>query len=584
MRIESITITNFCSCTNVTIPLNSFNPIIGYNNSGKSNILRAISWLLRKSVLQEHSFNDPSQSVFVEGLISDISLSILPANQQAQVARYVNQGKLNIRRRQDAPSVPAAQVRIEVRDYTTGEWVANPVGLDNALGVLFPDPLYIEAMDDAADDIGKFAAKNTIGLLLKYTVEQIHTNNAASLQTLLSDLQTLDSHLAGPKRLAELNSLETQASTEISEFFPGLGMHLDIQSPTLEELVKGATISLSDSGGHKRPFTSFGHGAQRTVQMALIKLLASQMNRRAADGATIVLLIDEPELYLHPQAIELLRDALETLSRGDFQVIFSTHSPLMLGNSHILNTSIIYRGTNDETLTRAKLSTATSVIAAHPHHASAVFSIQNSTYFLFSEKVLVVEGKTERMLLPEIYKAIANRSFSQDKTCIIEGQSSTSTRPITQILQSVGYTPKAVVDLDYIFKIAPSNGLIDATSQDFIDCKDWFTQNHTNLGFHLGPDGFPSRKGQDGTISNLNPEEAFERLALAMINQISNLCGILRSEGIWAWSKGAIESHLGIQKNDSARMAFITTMATSGDLNHATHPADLQAFVHWLQA
>ena len=584
MRIEPSTITNFCSCTTVTIPLNSFNPVIGYNNSGKSNILRAISWLLRKSVLQEHSFNDPTQPIFVEGTISNVSLAILPANQQQQVARFVSRGNLNIRRRQDAPGVPAAQVRIEVRDPATDEWVPNPVGLDNAIGVLFPDPLYIEAMDDAADDIGKFAAKNTIGLLLKYTVEQIRTNNAASLQTLLNDLQTLDSHLTGPRRLAELNSLENQASTEISEFFPGLGIHLDIQSPTLDELVKGATISLSDVGGHKRPFTSFGHGAQRTVQMALIKLLASQMNQRAANGATIVLLIDEPELYLHPQAIELLRDALETLSQGNFQVIFSTHSPLMLGNSHILNTSIIYRGANDETLTRTKLSTATSVIATHPHHASVVFSIQNSTYFLFSEKVLVVEGKTERMLLPEIYKTLSTRSISQDKTCIIEGSSSTSTWPITQVLQSVGYTPKAIVDLDYIFKIAPSNGLIDASTQDFIDCKNWFAQNHQNIGFHLGTDGFPSKRGPNGTISSTSPEQAFERMAQAMTNQVSNLCHILRNNGIWAWSKGAIESHLGIQKNDPARMAFISTMATTGDVIHATHPADLQAFVHWLQS
>ncbi|CAI8712982.1 putative ATP-dependent endonuclease of the OLD family [Pseudomonas sp. IT-P258] len=582
MRLEDVNIQNFCSCVSIAIPLNSYNPIIGYNNSGKSNILRAISWLLHKYVLSAHMFYNPEAPVIVEGRISSVNLSLLPTNQQAQVNRFILDGGLRFRRRQDSPNVPAAQVRIEVFDPATSEWTANPTGLDNALGVLFPDPLYIEAMDDSADDISRFAAKNTIGLLLKYTVEQIRTNNITAMETVLADLATLGAHLTGPGRLRELEVLETQAATEIAEFFPGIGMHLDIQPPTLDELIKGATISLSDGHGHQRPFTSYGHGAQRTVQMALIKLLASQMNQRNGQGSVTILLIDEPELYLHPQAIERLRESLEILSTQNFQVIFSTHSPLMLGNSHGLNTSIIYKNPAGETVTRTKLTTAANLISTHSHQANVIFSLQNSTYLLFSEKVLVVEGKTESMMLPSLYKTVTSRSLSQDKTCLIEGSSSSSTWPMMQVLRAVGFTPKAVVDLDYIFKVAPQNNLVNLTDPDYVACKNWFIANQATGGYHLGSDGFPTRKNATGQSVPVPPEEAFSNMAVAMQTEIANLVSQLRALGIWVWDKGAIEACLGIQKNDTARIAFINTMQTSQSVSHASHPSDLTQLISWI--
>ena len=69
MRLSEVVIQNFCSCEAVTVPLSDFNPIVGYNNSGKSNILRAINWLLKKSVLPSHMFNKADEAVIVEGVI-----------------------------------------------------------------------------------------------------------------------------------------------------------------------------------------------------------------------------------------------------------------------------------------------------------------------------------------------------------------------------------------------------------------------------------------------------------------------------------------------------------------------------------
>lgn len=584
MRIESVHIQNFCSCIDLSLSLNSFNPIIGYNNSGKSNILRAICWLLKKSVLPEESFNNPEEPVIVEGWISDVQISLLPENQRAQVERYLIGGALRFRRRQEIPNCSAREVLIEVFDAKGDRWAKNPTGLDNAIGVLFPDPLYIEAMDDAADDVGKYAARNTIGLLLKYTVEQIRSNNAQALQAAVTDIETLGLHLNGPTRIQELNTLESDASREVSDFFPGLGLHLQIQAPSIEDLIKGASISLSDGHGHQKPFSCFGHGSQRTVQMALIKLLASHLANKNAHGAVTLLMIDEPELYLHPQAIERLRESLEALSNGNFQIVFSTHSPLMIGSKNTLNTLIAHKCTVGGTKLREKLSSAADRFRHHEHHANVVFSLQHATYLLFSEGVIVVEGKTERMLIPEIYKTSTKRTMAQDGYCFIEGSGSAAIGPTMAILESVGFRPKAMADLDYLFKIAPSIGIFSTDDAAYLSCFQWFKDNHTQHNFCLGTDGFPSKKGAQGQLSPVKPEEAFALMARERADEVAYLAEIACARGIWIWRKGAIEEHLGIEKSDKDRLKFIAEAVATSDLAHAANPDDLHRFAAWLKA
>lgn len=583
MRLSEVVINNFCSCAGVTVPLSSFNPIVGYNNSGKSNILRAINWLLKKSVLSSHVFFDPSNEITVEGVVENVKLQLLPPNQQQAVNGYLNGGSLKFRRRQPFPNCSAAQVKIDVFDYTANTWVDNPVGLDNAIGVLFPEPLYIEAMEDAGEDVGKFGAKNTIGLLLKYVLARINANNAAAVDSMNAALVQVSDHLNGQNRMAELVAFETDATTAIASFFPGLALHLNFTPPNIDDLFKSLIITLSDTQGLPRPFTSFGHGAQRSAHMALIKLLADLTGGGAGNqGGTVVLLIDEPELYLHPQAVELLRESFLQLSNQNFQIVFSTHSPLLIGRAHALQALMIYKDQANKTVVRQKLSSAAAAFSAHQHHAEAIFSIQAATYLLFSERVLLVEGKTEQMVIPQIYQVARGHSYAHDKGCIVSGSSSSALVPMMSILRAVGFTPRALADLDFVFKTAPSAGLISATSAPFVACTNWFSANAASHGIFLDTANLPTKKGPNGAISAYSAAEAFELMAAAMPAEISQLIQSLRAQDIWVWPGGAIEAHLGIGKNDTDRVNFLNTAVQNGNLNHAASPQELLALANWM--
>jgi putative ATP-dependent endonuclease of OLD family len=583
MRLSEVTIKNFCSCYELTIPLTGFNPIVGYNNSGKSNILRAINWLLRKAVQPAHMFHAVDEPMWVAGTIENVNLALLPQNQQVAVAPFLMGGALKVRRIQPLPSCQPGQVKVEVFDPQVNNWSDNPAGLDTALAVLFPEPLYIEAMEDPGEDIGKFAAKNTIGLLLKQVLAKIHAQNGPAMAEMQGAISEVSAFLAGQRRMAELALFESEASKAIASFFPGLSLHLNFAMPSVEDIFKSSTVTLSDVKGSPRPISSLGHGAQRSAHMALITLLADMTSAPGGNpGGTIVLLIDEPELCLHPQAVELLRESLLLLSKRNFQVIFSTHSPLLVGHSHVLQTLVVYKGANNRTTARQKLQSAAAALHAHPVQAEAVFSLQAASHLLFAERVLLVEGKTEMMVVPPIYQVVLGRSYASEKGCLVSGSSSASLPPMMTILRAVGYTPKALADLDFAFKVAPHCGLIAPTNPDILACKAWFSQNAAALNVFLGNDGLPVKQGPQGVRSALKPAEVFAQMAQVMVAEVGRIVTALKEHGIWVWPCGAIEAHLGIEKTDAARVAFVNTAQLKGSVNHATSPQAIIDLVRWM--
>lgn len=74
--------------------------------------------------------------------------------------------------------------------------------------------------------------------------------------------------------------------------------------------------------------------------MALIRYLADIKSNGSGEGQRRLLLIEEPELFLHAQAVEQLRAALTKLFVGAYQVVFVTHSPMMVDRESIVETRI----------------------------------------------------------------------------------------------------------------------------------------------------------------------------------------------------------------------------------------------------
>ncbi|MGJ7027437.1 ATP-dependent nuclease [Petrimonas sulfuriphila] len=557
--LSEITIRNFKSIRNETFELSAFTPLVGYNNAGKSNMLEAIKWLLRKTALSDSSFHDNSLSVEMEGVISGITQAILdqlPENQRTSIQPFLIADSLSIKRVQPQPNVGVAQIRLLVKDPanigTANEWRANPTGLDQAIQALFPEPIHIGAMENAEEDVSKSKNTTTIGKLLAEIIGPIQTSYSTQVQTALDGIKDL-LDADGTSRAAELNAFDAAVNGKVESFFPGVNIKVHVPTPELKEVFSKGTIKVFENlNPAGRDVSALGHGAQRSIQMALVRHLADIKRDSGEQASNTILLIDEPELYLHPQAIEVLRDALKTLSTQGYQVIFSTHSPFMITSKDVGNTLLIRKNDTHGTHKRNSLRAAIpTVVTAAPSQLELIFSLSHSSNILFSERVILAEGTTENRLLPSIIQKVTTRTIGLHKTALVSMGGSGNTRKAMLVLNTMDIPTKAIVDLDFALKQGESDGFLLTGDTDVAAIKAHLAAIAPTHSISLNA-GWPTK----GTMSAADAFRLLARETAIQANLVS-LKSKMQAANIYVWTKGTIEDHLGgIPKNETGWANF----------------------------
>lgn len=567
--LSEITIRNFKSIRNETFELSAFTPLVGYNNAGKSNMLEAIKWLLRKTALSDSSFHDTALPVEMEGVISGITQAILdqlPENQRTSIQPFLFGDSISIKRVQPQPNVGVAQIRLLVKDPanigTANEWRANPTGLDQAIQALFPEPIHIGAMENAEEDVSKSKNTTTIGKLLAEIIGPIQTSYSTQVQTALDGIKDL-LDADGTSRAAELNAFDAAVNGKVESFFPGVNIKVHVPTPELKEVFSKGTIKVFENlNPAGRDVSALGHGAQRSIQMALVRHLADIKRDSGEQASNTILLIDEPELYLHPQAIEVLRDALKTLSTQGYQVIFSTHSPFMITSKDVGNTLLIRKNDTHGTHKRNSLRAAIpTVVTTAPSQLELIFSLSHSSNILFSERVILAEGTTENRLLPSIIQKVTTRTIGLHKTALVSMGGSGNTRKAMLVLNTMDIPTKAIVDLDFALKHGERDGFLTAGDADVAAIQAHLSSIAPTHAITLNA-GWP-------TNSSMSAADAFRLLAreAAIQANLISLKAKMQAAGIYVWTKGTIEDHLGgIPKNETGWANFNARLDTE-DLN-----------------
>ncbi|BAV11908.1 AAA family ATPase [Moraxella osloensis] len=91
-----------------------------------------------------------------------------------------------------------------------------------------------------------------------------------------------------------------------------------------------STSFVSTFNGNNIPLSSRGDGFRRITMMSYFEYLA-QSNKKN-DRQNIIFGFEEPETFLHPTAQLNLYEKLKNLSENGYQVLISTHSPVIVGN------------------------------------------------------------------------------------------------------------------------------------------------------------------------------------------------------------------------------------------------------------
>jgi predicted ATP-dependent endonuclease of OLD family len=587
VTVSALEVRNFRSCRETSLVLSAYTPIVGRNNCGKSNIIEGLKWLVRKYALKEKDFNDVDASVEVTGTlvgISDDDIKILkePKHQKA-IAKYVKDGKLHIRRVQQSPKAALKDIDLLVLDPTSGSWEDNPAGIDGALAALFPEPIHIGAMEDAAEDASIARTSTTIGKLLNALLETIRQRHADDLKVHLGALSARISAKGGD-RIAELAHIDASINAKVKDLFPGVSIRLDFPVPDLEDLIKAGTVlAYEDEEPEKagRAFGSLGHGSQRAVQMALVRYLAELRRGEAAHGGAHLLLIDEPELYLHPSAIEHIREALKILATSGYQVVLTTHSAQMITPSDAPSTILAAKKAGQGTWVRPRLTDALEkVVPGAEHQIGLLFTLTHAAHVFFADTVVLAEGKTELRLLPYLFKQVSGRTLGQAGMALVAQSGVNDTRKSMDVLSVMGIPAKAIVDLDFAFR-ASVHGFLAHDDEDVLACKAIFQALHAvpSADFKLDSQGLPAKGG------TIRPADAFELLARHADagKPIQNLAKKLAAQSIWIWKSGAIEAPLGLKAKKEAHWRQFQQLCEERGLDGAApDSAAIRELVKWL--
>lgn len=584
-RISSLNIKNYRSIIDLDIELQNFTPVVGQNNVGKSNILNAIHWLIKPTKLETSDFNNSVQPIEVTGKVTGVSEDILAALSSAQrtkIEPYVRENNITFKRVM-ASAGAASQAKPQILNTETGEYDDNPTGISAALDALFPEPLRVAAMSDASEDAAKNKTSTTLGKLIAKIADSIEISEGSQLAQLFTDLgKVLDTE--GEHRPTEFNQFDTDANAVIGEFFQGVKLKVDFPKPALTDLLKSGTVSIIEDGlPDKRKFEDMGHGAQRSIQMALLKLLAEKSSQAGNPSRCSILLIDEPELYLHPQAIETIRIALKSLANTGYQIVFNTHSPFLIENEDMPYCNIVTKVSptvGTKVCQRAADAVDAIIPNDDPEKHRILFELKNASQILFSNSVVLVEGNTERVLMPQLYQTFTGRSMIQDKIGLVCMDSCGSMHTAIEVLGLMGINAKSVVDLDYAYKGGVRAGLIEADNTDRQSGIDWFSANAEVQNITLCEEGLP-KKGTDG-----GAEGGYHRMSQDGENatSINNLHEQLKEKSFFCWKVGSIERVLGLaQKNSSLEFRnFVDGMKQNGQ-NHLAEVDEFREFIDWVQ-
>lgn len=419
MRIKRIRIENFRSFLDKTIDINPYTCFVGPNGAGKSTILEALNVFFQERASSATDVSKLTQEdYFLKDTTNSIKITItfgnLSAKAQDELAAYVRHNELVVTAGAEFNSESGfGQVshyghRLGVEEFRpffdavkAGKRAAEISDIYDKLREQFHDLPNARSKDDKADALRQYESEhaekcaliasedsfygiNSTGKLaafvqwifvpaVKYAAEEGQEAKNTALGKLIaravrtrtdfdSDIEDLKTQTL--KKYQELLDRHQTGLVDISkalqkrlESWAHGNVRLDMEwlSDPAKSVVLQKPIACikTGEGDFLGSLTRMGHGLQRSYLLALLQELADS---DAENAPTLILGVEEPELYQHPPQARHLADVLNKLVDGNNQVLVATHSPLFVSGDGFENTRLVHppadgRGSNVMALT-----------------------------------------------------------------------------------------------------------------------------------------------------------------------------------------------------------------------------------------
>jgi hypothetical protein len=163
-------------------------------------------------------------------------------------------------------------------------------------------------------------------------------------------------------------------------------------------------VAPAHDGPAERAAALFGHpsSTSREGRTAPAVAFVDGLETACAENLRgVVLLVEEPELYLRPQLQRYLYRLLRSFAHAGNQVLYSTHSPAFLNVAQFEELALTVREAGAGTL----LYQPDALPATSDFRALTEFDSTRSELFL-ARAALLVEGRTEQLAFPLVFRAL----------------------------------------------------------------------------------------------------------------------------------------------------------------------------------
>ncbi|MFE7083267.1 ATP-dependent endonuclease [Priestia megaterium] len=349
-RLQKLIIKNFRAIGNnpVEIELDDIVVLVGPNNAGKSSILRAYEVVMsdgsKKSELTLDDF--PNGTISSENLPEIVLYTIVYENLPAEkwIDRSTGENVIIERWKWDAVGKP----KRNGWNIVTQDWdeTGVPWGAANVANSRRPLPHKVDAFSDPEEQssaivklLSTIITNRVKSLTVKNEEEQTELTEFGKLLEQVKEIQ--NKIIAESKE--EIEKAEEGISDLIKEIFPNYKITFDARpEDDLEKSINlfkaGSKLLMGPETGYQSTVDRQGSGARRTLLWAALRYISETSSKNERPN---VLLLDEPELCLHPNAVrEACRVLYELPLNSNWQVMVTTHSPAFVDVSKD-NTTIV---------------------------------------------------------------------------------------------------------------------------------------------------------------------------------------------------------------------------------------------------
>ncbi len=405
MKLSDFSVVNYRSITTARkIKTNNMTVLVGKNNEGKSNILRALT--LAMDIMKIYSKDPRSLQIAVRPYLKnhyswekDYPISLQEKNPNGW-------SSIDLNFELDEQDILAIRSMTGIR-------------LSGCIPVRVSTNGAAAKIDIPKRGTAAFADADNKKKIIEYVGFKIDFNFIPAVRTEYDALRVVDSLIeksletldTNPDYINAMNKIEelqqgildgisNQIIEPLQEFLPTVrNVQIHIQNERRRIAMRRNTEIIIDDGT-PTPIQQKGDGIKSLTALAILNIPAR------VDRVSVVA-IEEPESHLHPESARQLYDTIMSLSQTH-QIVLTTHSPLFVNRTNLKENIIV----NDGKATPVKKI----------KEIRDVLGIHISDNLTNAEHVLIVEGEDDKIalekLLPsmstKIKRAIQNGTFIID--------------------------------------------------------------------------------------------------------------------------------------------------------------------------